>query len=132
MNAADLLAAAREVLDRPRAATAGAWPRAVALLTRGALEKTLDEFWESTPATTGLTLCSRRSQFACLPSYLDIGTAREISYVWATLSDACHYHAYELAPTAAELTGWINVVAELMRSIHGDMPVSPVKERSES
>jgi len=117
MNAADLLAAARQVLDRPAAATVGVWPRAVALLTRQALEKALDEFWEATPATAGLSQCPRRSQFACLPSYLNADTAREIAYVWSALSEACHYHAYELAPTATELSGWINAVADLMASM---------------
>ncbi len=103
----------------------------MALLTRQALEKALDEFWESTPATTGLSLCSRRSQFACLPSYLDIGTAREISYVWAALSDACHYHAYEVAPNAVELTGWINAVAGLMGCMRDKLADSLARTHSE-
>ena len=55
-----------------------------------------------------------RSQLACLPTYLDGATAHQIAYVWAALSEACHYHAYELAPTAAELTGWIDAVDQLI------------------
>ena len=126
MKAAELLAAARRLLDHPVAATAGVWPRAVALLTRQALEKALDEFWESSPATAGLSRCPRRSQLACLPSYLDAATAREIAYVWSALSEACHIHAYELAPTATELGGWIHAVGRLMAAIRDMVPGSPV------
>lgn len=123
MTPDDLLTAAREILERPTAATAGLWPRAAALLARQALEKALNQLWESSPATSGLSQCSMRSQLTCLPAYLDAALAREISYVWAALSEACHYHAYELAPTAAELTGWIHEVDELITSI-GQQPAT--------
>lgn len=126
MNAAELLAAARQILDHPVAATAGVWPRAVALLTRQALEKTLDEFWENSPATAELSRCPRRSQFTCLPSYMDAVTAREIAYIWSALSEACHIHAYELAPTATELNGWIRAVARLQGVLHDKAPSSSV------
>jgi len=33
--------------------------------------------------------------------------------VFAALSSACHYHPYELAPTAAELTSWLDQAAHL-------------------
>ena len=46
-----------------------------------------------------------------------LGLARQIAYVWAALSEACHYHAYELAPTAAELAGWFQSVEELLTRI---------------
>ncbi len=29
-------------------------------------------------------------------------------------SRACHYHSYELAPTAAELTGWLDEATDLV------------------
>jgi hypothetical protein len=114
MTPAELLAAARDIQERPAAATAGLWPRAAALLARQALETALAELWESDSATTGLSRCTGRSQLACLPTYLDARTARQIAYVWAALSEACHYHAYELAPTAAELTGWFQAVEDLL------------------
>jgi hypothetical protein len=117
MTAAELLAAARDIQERPAAATAGVWPRAAALLARQALETALDELWEADSRTLGLTRCASRSQLACLPTYVDVGLARQIAYVWAALSEACHYHAYELAPTAAELTGWFQSVEELLTRI---------------
>lgn len=125
MTPLELLAAARALLADKSAATAGGWPRMVALLTRQALEEALGEFWEARPATAGLSASSRKSQLACLPFYLDAGVAREAAYVWAALSDACHYHAYELAPTAGELTGWIDAVAGLTQSMNQTAP-SPV------
>jgi hypothetical protein len=116
VNAAGLLTTAEKVLREPPSGLPGLWPRAVALLTRQALEKALEEFWDASPATAGMTRCSRWSQFACLPAYLDPGAARRASCTWAALSNACHYHAYELAPTAAELTAWIGDVAGFMTS----------------
>ena len=105
MKPADLLAAARDLLENPAPGNVGGWPRAVALLTRQALEKALDEFWAASPATAGLAACSNKTQLTCLPAYLNPGTARHISYVWAVLSNACHYHPYDLAPTAGDVPG---------------------------
>ncbi len=117
MTPADLLNAAREVLERPALARVGGWPRAVALLTRQAIEKALDEFWEASPATAGMHDCTMKTQLTCLPTYLEPRLAREVGYVWAALSSACHYHPYDLAPTAAELDGWIKAVATLIANI---------------
>ncbi len=44
-------------------------------------------------------------------------TAALTSSTAATLSSACHYHPYELAPTAAELASWIDDTAELIMRI---------------
>jgi hypothetical protein len=117
MTPAALVAAARGVLDEPSAASSGGWPRMVAVLTRQALEQALAEFWVAAPGTAGLLHCNYRTQFTCLPFYLDAATAREADYLWATLSEACHYHAYELAPTASELTNWLDAVAGLVETM---------------
>jgi hypothetical protein len=123
LTPADLLAAARGVLHEPSAVAAGGWPRMVALLTRQALEEALNEFWQAHPELAGLRRCSRKAQFTCLPFYLDPSVAREAAFVWSALSEACHYHAYELAPTAAELTGWLNAVTALTQSMKmGEKP----------
>lgn len=124
MTPIELLAAARAALaDNPTEANGGGWPRMVALLTRQALENALSEFWAASPGTAGLGDCSRKSQLACLPFYLDARAGREAAYIWAVLSDACHYHAYELAPTAAELAGWINAVDVLIQSMRQNAPL---------
>ncbi len=119
MTPADLLIAARDLLERPATASVGGWPRAVALLTRQAMETALEEFWKASPSTAGLCDCARKTQLICLPAYLDPRLAREAGYVWAALSSACHHHPYDLAPTAAELSGWIDAVATLLVGISG-------------
>ena len=43
--------------------------------------------------------------------------ARQAVFAYAALSSACHYHPYELAPTASELTGWIADVETLVAKI---------------
>jgi hypothetical protein len=39
------------------------------------------------------------------------------AYLFAALSHACHYHPYELAPTAAELTGWLDQAAQIVTKL---------------
>jgi hypothetical protein len=109
-----LLASARQLLDSHSEATAGLWPRACAFLARQALEAAVDEIWAARPNTSGMAKCKMRSQLICLPTYLDAGLAREITYVYSALSEACHYHAYELAPTAAEITHWLATLDRLL------------------
>jgi hypothetical protein len=122
MTPAALLKEARDLLEQPAAVGIGAWPRAVALLTRQALEQALEEFWQGQQATAGLWGCPMRTQLTCLPAYLEPRLAREVSYVWAALSNACHYHPYDLAPTATELTGWMRTVTTLITSIGENLP----------
>ena len=43
--------------------------------------------------------------------------AHQVAFTYAALSNACHYHPYELAPTAAELGGWIEDVTVLVERI---------------
>ena len=117
MTPEDLLAAARDLLSRPADGGVGGWSRAVALLTRQALEQALAEFWCASPTTAGLGDCTWKTQLACLPSYLDPALARQIGYVWAALSSACHYHPYELAPTASQLSGWIDELDRLIAAM---------------
>jgi hypothetical protein len=51
-------------------------------------------------------------------AYLDPATASRITYLLAALSHACHYHPYELAPTAPELTTWLDQAAHLITQLH--------------
>jgi hypothetical protein len=117
MTPQDLLAAASRLIERPEAATAGVWPRTAALLTRQALEQAVATLWAAEPEAAGLAKCSMRSQILCLTAYLDAGTATRVAYLSAALSRACHYHSYELAPTAVELTRWIEDATELLSLI---------------
>lgn len=120
MTPPELLAAARTLIARPDAATAGVWPRTAALLARQALEQAVDARWADIPGTIDMQQATMRSQLIALPTYLDPALAHQIAYTWCALSNACHFHAYELAPTSAELTNWIADVSTLID--HLDQP----------
>ena len=118
---ADVVIAARNLLERTDPATAGLWPRATALLARQALEGALDDFWKVRAA--GMEHCSMRAQLLCLSHYLgDEDLAERVSYAWAGLSRACHQHPYELPPTSAELLGWLSIVDDLVRVLKSAKP----------
>jgi hypothetical protein len=111
-----LLRASRAMVESPGRATAGMWPRAAALLARQALEGALDDHWQQ--RAPGLENASMRAQLACLPDYLgDRRLAADVAFTWGALSGACHHHAYELAPTAPELEGWIESVERLVGAV---------------
>jgi hypothetical protein len=109
----ELLAAADQLLASPVPGAGAQWPRACALLIRLALEMTLDRFWARVlPVAAG---CGMRQQLLLLPLYTvnlpaAAGLARE---AWLGLAGAAHHHAYELAPTAAELRTWHSEVTQL-------------------
>ena len=104
MTPDQLFDAARDLMQRPGASLDGIWPRAAALLARQALEAAMAELWAANRQAVGLSAATMWSQELCLTAYLDPATASRITYLLAALSHACHYHPYELAPTAAELT----------------------------
>jgi len=106
---------ARSAMRVPRADLVGTWPRAAAILGRQALEITLDQLWAQ--AAPGVENASARAQLTCLPEYIDTELASRIRYSWHVLSAACHYHAYELPPIAAELNGWLNDVEALIAEV---------------
>ena len=115
MTPAETLAVAQQLLERADARTAGLWPRAAALLTRQALEETLDAFWLSRNLPLGGV--PTRPQLICLGHYLeDEAQVAALTHAWNALSRACHHHAYEVAPTAEELSGWIGTVSAFART----------------
>ena len=117
MTPEELLASARDLIDRPDAAAAGVWPRTAALLARQALEAAVDTQWATSNDTAGMVRATMRSQLACLPSYTNKAVARQLAFTYAALSGACHFHPYELAPTAAELFSWITDVETLLTQL---------------
>jgi hypothetical protein len=117
MTPDDLLAAARRLVERPDSGTAGVWPRAAAFLARQALEEAMALLWVRQPGAVGLSKSAMRSQLLCLTAYLGAETAARAAYLSAALSRACHYHPYELAPTATELTRWLTETADFVTLI---------------
>lgn len=114
-SAAALLVSADNLLRDVRPGTADMWPRAVAFLLRAALEQAMNELW--TRVEPRLLDAPRHAQLLVLPQRLDDVRAARAAFVWAALSNACHHHIYELAPTPAELRRWHADVAELIAAM---------------
>src|SRR4051812_43816365 len=94
LDARTLLSAADDVLSTHSEAWSGRWPRAVALLTRQALERSVDELWAvKSPPMLG---ASARAKLLCLRQWIQPDLAGRASYAWSALSSACHQHAYDL------------------------------------
>jgi len=110
---AELLARARALVAHPSPGTTGLWPRAAALLARQAIETGMNQLWAA--RAPGVQTLTARAQLTCLPEYLrDERLAGEVAFAWGRLSDACHHHAYDLGPTAAELEARFAVVDRLL------------------
>jgi hypothetical protein len=99
-----LLAETDRLLREVVPGTRGVWPRACAWLLRLALERALDDFWRRT--NREVAAASMRAQLIVLTRYLGPRTVSRVEQLWVGLSRAGHQHAYELAPTAAELRRW--------------------------
>jgi hypothetical protein len=98
------LAVADRILAEPELVEDGAWPRTCTWLIRLALEHSLDDFWaDRKPALVDV---SRRAQLLTLTRTVDGALGHRATNLWHTLSRAAHHHAYELAPTGAELRSW--------------------------
>lgn len=111
----ELLAAAHELLAAPTDSMVGRWPRAVALLTRQAIEGSLFDLWRG--VNPGVEAAPMRAQLLVLSQNVAPAVAAEAEYAWAALSRACHQHPYELVPTAGELAGWIESADDLDREV---------------
>jgi hypothetical protein len=122
LTPAELLAEARSLISRPDASMAGVWPRTAAFLTRQALEDAVDAHWAASSATAPMLQASMWSRLTCLPAYVSALEARQATFAYAALSKACHYHPYELAPTAAELSGWIADAETLVAELESGSP----------
>ncbi|MEU6323220.1 hypothetical protein [Streptomyces sp. NPDC047009] len=109
---AELLASADRLLNATTISTTGVWPRAAALLLRHALEEALRGYWRH--VRPQLARVPTHAQVLCLESYAGTEAARRWSSVWSNLSQACHYHGYELSPVPAELRAWKEEVAAVI------------------
>jgi hypothetical protein len=111
MTPDDLLAEANQLLTTVIPGTRGRWPKACAWLIRMALEQALDNFWVR--VLPEAAECGMRAQLLVLPRYIGTATADEARDAWLGLARATHHHAYDLAPTAAELRRWHSQVADV-------------------
>jgi hypothetical protein len=121
LSAEQLLACAREVMHQPDAGWRSLWPLAAANLTRQALEAGVDRVW--TGPRAGMVDACQKAQMVCLPTFLgDRRLAGDVYTAWCALSNACHAHPYDLAPTAAELRDWTAVVERLLTTTSRVIP----------
>lgn len=93
--------------------------RAAAFLLRRALDDRLNAYVQARhPA---LARCSTRTKTAWLAQHAGSALAGRYAGTWQSLSQACHYHCSVLPPTPAELRGWRDDVAAVLR----ELPRSP-------
>ncbi|WP_181778861.1 hypothetical protein [Pseudonocardia pini] len=108
---------ADRILHAPDLVEDGAWPRACTWLIRLALEHGLDDFWAT--HRPEVAEVSRRAQLLTLTRTVDSDLGSRATELWYALSRAAHHHAYELAPTGAELRTWhtdVHLLTEDLRS----------------
>ncbi len=113
------LAEARRLLEYPPTTDSGLWERAAVLLSRQALEASVERFWEQ--RSPDLQRANTRAQLLCLSEFMggDTPVAGDATQLWNTLSRACHYDDDYLAPTAAEVAGWLERAERLCTIIDG-------------
>lgn len=118
-SATDLLAYAGAVLDGAISIPPRRAARAAAMLTRQALEDIAQAMCRSVGAN--LDRATMRSQLICIRVLIGDEDADAAETGWAGLCRTCHYHAYELTPTEAEVRHLVDVVRSLCdrRSRHG-------------
>jgi hypothetical protein len=115
MSTDELLAAAERLLAERDERLARTWPRAVALLTRQALERTIQRQLSAlAPSTLEATASVQLIALRQLSSNSKL--AREVAWAWDSLSAACHSHGYELHPHEEHLRRWIAVARRFAES----------------
>lgn len=120
MTAQATITLARNLMNDRDEGLVGVWSRAVAFLSRQALEESVGDVLAARAA--GTERCSAKAQLLCLETYAPADAAREASYLWSILSRACHCHPYELAPTFGELVGWLDRVEVLEEGLWRSAP----------
>ena len=113
----DALKGARGVLALASLGEPGLFQRAAVLLTRQALESSLDRFWAW--HSPDLQRASTRAQLVGLAVFLedDILTAGDAAHLWNTLSRSCHFDDNYLAPGATEVSDWLARAERLCAAI---------------
>lgn len=109
-EAKDVLASARAVLAGTLTVPPAQATRTAALLGRVALERLVTDDCSRIGLGTRPTM---RAKLICVRVLVDAERGRLASVAWAGLSNACHYHAYELAPTADEVAHLLDLIDRL-------------------
>jgi hypothetical protein len=113
MKPTELLDAASDLIEQPRALTGSLWARAATFLARQALEQRMaDILAVQAPGSEDAPF---RAKLLVLGEVLgNSEVAARASYTWAALSGASHHHGYELPPTIEELRDWLEAVERFL------------------
>ena len=106
-DAARLLAAADRVLAGSVELPRGRGARIAAVLARSALEDVVIDACAGYGVDVAET--TMKVRLATLTA-LDDPNAGELAMAWWSLTNACHQHAYEIAPHHGEVAHWVNTV----------------------
>lgn len=111
MSAVELLGQAQRIVNEPR--SDGLSSRMAAFLARQALEQIIDQ--RCVDLGVPASWASARSKLVVLRALDTDEAADAAATAWSRLSSACHVHAFELQPSAAEVQHLCGVVASLLR-----------------
>jgi len=64
-------------------------------------------------------MASRLTALEVLYREDDPTISQRAEYAWSRLSNASHYHAFELTPSAAEVRGLVELTASLIQEVEG-------------
>lgn len=110
MSAVEILGQAQRIIDEPR--RDGLSSRMAAFLARQALEEIINQ--RCTDLGAPASWASARSKLVVLRALDTEEAAGAAATAWSRLSSACHVHAFELRPSAAEIQHLCGVVASLL------------------
>ncbi|WP_208605861.1 hypothetical protein [Streptomyces albus] len=96
-------------------ATAASRCRGAAFALRAALETAVAECLAAHAAPRAIRDGSLRSGFLWLRGCAEAGTVRRARSVWTLLCLGCHYHQYEIGPTADQIRAWHTEVVATVR-----------------
>lgn len=91
--------------------------RAACWIARAALESAVDDLLDT--KQSGAPEATMRSKLTVLQVAFsqDETVPVRADYAWSRLSQACHHHAFELAPTAGEVGHLIHLVETLANDV---------------
>jgi hypothetical protein len=122
MTPNELLQLARKVLTGDQTPVGANRSLVAAILTRRALEATLDEFWRG--HLPGIIACSSRSQLVTLPFYFpDQQLAAEAVYAWYALSESCHHSVSALPVPVSGVMHLIEITQRLDDAVETVQPI---------
>ncbi len=111
---------AERLAREPDPSLSGLWPRCVAVLTRQAIEAAATRCVLSAYGVEPRTL--RMRLFLLRKALQEEDLARRAAWTWAALSDACHHHGYELAPSPHDLSTWLATARALALRVEEEHP----------